>query len=812
MKTLKTLIIALAIPALLLAAAGCKEPEVEKNPPTNITVTKADGSALPSMLTFAIDQEVVLAVSAKGASSYDWDVDDTATVELVAGGDSATATFKGKAAGTASIIAYARNKDGWISREVAVEITEEIIPPGTLVLTVTSGGVGTWSNNTHLTISPDANLTLTVTGRVDGENVTLTSTEWEVTGTEDIVTIGETTGVVTILQRGTTEITVRAEAEEADDPATKEIALVVKRVYGDDVIFEWDLSDISFSDFIASQESPATITSPAGGTPGTAGDPCIPLSSAGGVTHPDFSGITLRSYGTQIPYNNYTGEKGFRLGGYNSQGGPRFVIGQGTNQETSGSTTSLGGQIDLSQRKVKVTVGYANIVETANRYHLRIAVNNNTNTAANSPLDADSTIKTFIWDANSSGDNIKIETDAASGTEFVKQGSTKTAGELYAVIDPTEFASKANKATLQNAFIMLHAQHSNNSGISDFAQGNWITITYIKIEYTGEVVVQPPIALTVKDGENTEVGASIAMDLGDPDKTLTATSVPADAAVTWSVSGESVTLSATTGASTAIMAVKAGSTTINVSAAKEGYSTAYKQFVVVVTDPNPADVVLFEWSSSTQPWTELNSGAGNSKELGVGDTSATARTYGTRTFPAADNASILLGGKNMTAVAGDRTTSAAPRFVIGQATMQASASTDASTISYNGEFNLLNKKILLTISYKDVNQNTYTNRDTLSIRINNNGTSSGDSYLGVASQVRRFVDPAALITASEPGSTASSGTVKIPIDCTVAALADKETMNAAFICLYTMHDGVAGGAGTGNWITITGIKIEYTDN
>jgi len=586
----------------------------------------------------------------------------------------------------------------------------------------------------------------------------------------------------------------------------------VERVYDDDVIFEWHLDEVKFSQ-IATGTQPGNLPN---GSPGVSTDPCIPTSAANRYsTHPDFPGIYLRPYGTPLFYNTYTGEKGFRLGGYTNAGGPRFVIGQGIHVETANTNTAatnIGGQIDLSQRKVKVTVGYADIVDTANRYNLRIAVNNNTATAANSSLGTSSTIKTFIWGAASTDANhVKIETDGVAGTEFVKAGSNKTAGELYAVIDPSAFIGNDGLGSLQNAFIMLHGQNLSAAG-TDMAAGNWITITYIKIEYTGGNVEMPdPVALTVMDG-STPVGSNIAMTLGDPAKTLTATVDPVDAAIAWEItSGTSVTLSTATGGSTNITPVAAGNTTITVTATKAGYITTIKTFTVTVSGA----VVLFEWNSGTdQAWTELNTGAGNSKTLGSGSTSATIRTYGARTYAASDGKSIQLGGKlgNGNGAGGTWTASAGPRLAIGQATMQATANTDASTINYAGEFNLTNKKIQVTISYKDVVQNSYSARDILWITINNNGTSGTASYLGAASQVKRYVAASELIDDSEASSSTTSGTLKTVIDCNaIAGLKDKETLDKAFIGLYTLHDNVASAAGDGVWITITGIKIEIID-
>ena len=224
-----------------------------------------------------------------------------------------------------------------------------------------------------------------------------------------------------------------------------------------------------------------------------------------------------------------------------------------------------------------------------------------------------------------------------------------------------------------------------------------------------------------------------------------------------------------------------------------------------VSETNPPDdKIIWDWDS-TEAWTAVN--ANNSNNIGT--PAKPVRTYGARAFN--NNGGIVLGGKNGGTVDNNNwRTATATRIAIGQTAAQASASGDAATINYNGQFDLLNRKIRITLSYRDVEPGG-TNRDILWVTINNNGTGSDASFLQGASRVARFATAADLLAASETGSSLTSGTVIIDIDCTVAALADKETMDAAFIGLYAMHDGVAGGTGAGNFITITAIRIEYND-
>ncbi|MDR0455336.1 MAG: hypothetical protein LBH20_01465 [Treponema sp.] len=511
-----------------------------------------------------------------------------------------------------AVITITASKNGYTSAEAVTRNVSVTSAAGQLLLDVTSGSTGTWDGDT-LTIFDDASLTLSVTGKVDGAAVTLTSKEWEVTSGTDVVTINSSTGVVTILKKGTATIKVDAEAAEADDPAHKTITLVVTQKGVDpNILFEWDLAAYPFETAVTAWGK--TISTVSGGSPGAVGDKCLPITAGGGVSLPAYPNITLRSYGTELPYNSYTGNKGFRLGGYTNAGGPRFVIGQSANQATAtGDTaaTNLGGQLDLSQKKVKVTVGYADIVDDDsgnNRYQLRIAINNNTGTAANSNLGntssvGRSTVAQFIWNKTSTDDSIVIETNAAAGSDNVKQGSTKTAGELYAIIDPTAFASNVNKAALQNAFIMLHAQNTNAATSYGFDQGNWITITYIKIEYVGEAVVSGPVSLTVKEGSTTIANnGNIDIDEDASPITLTATVDPADATVSWAITSGGTFIDLTPssdGFSAEIEPKAAGSATVTVTAEKSGHYTTIQNFTVNVNSTAPVVNPIFNVKTGT---------------------------------------------------------------------------------------------------------------------------------------------------------------------------------------------------------------------
>jgi hypothetical protein len=745
-----------------------------------------------------VDEERNLTATASEAgATIAWDSEDP----LVATVTDGTITAIGDGETTVTVTAEKANFN-----PATKIITIKVALKPTLELTVSSGGTGTWVTDT-LTINTADTLTLGVTGKVDGSPVTLTSTAWAVTSGNDIVSIigVGATGVVTVLKHGTAEIKVTASAAGVD-PAEKNITLVVERqtpTYDPDVIFEWDLSDIKFKEIATSMKSSAF----AGGTPGNnTTDPCILQSSQGSVTHPDFPGITLRSYGTELPYNSYTGEKGFRLGGYTNSGGPRFVIGQSSNHATTADdtvTTNIYGQIDLSKRKVKVTIGYADIVDSSGRYKLRIAVNNNTGTATNSNLDPNSTIKQFHW-SGTSGDNVYIETDAVSGTNFVKQGSTKTAGELYATIDPTQFASNPNKDALKNAFIMLHAQNLAAANADNtFAEGNWITITYIKVEYTGGVVVQDPVPLTIKDdGTEIEYGTTIAtLDIATASTTkaipLTAeTGAVTGATVSWEVTsgGTFVELSATTGTSVTITGKAAGTANIRVGAAATGYDTTYKTFSVKVEDSSTAvNPLIWEWKNSTQAWANLTTTA----------TFATTayplinlKAYGATVGP--DTVESVVKGMRI----GGAANSGGQRLAIGYNSGTATSGDD--TAAYAGQIDF-SKKTKVTVDYENVVQ--FGTRVVLRVSLNNNTNTSTNSNIGASSQIGNYT--ATQLQTASGSSSATSGTLEITINPSSFTAAQQTLLKTGFLGIHCQHDGNASG--TGNWITISRIRIEYVD-
>jgi hypothetical protein len=924
-KIARTFIAFTFVAVLAMVFAGCPDGgggSTTRNPPTNLVVTDGDVT-IGTSYQLEINDSVELTVSATGATAYYWDIKSGSAADVVTleGDDTATVTITGKKIGSTKIVVYAQNRDGTISEEIDIEVSEHLpklvikkvlvdgseistdgiikiiegeseiltfeitddedeevtgvdiqiisddediatisndegiqvhgVVVGETFITITASKsdykksdsvtrdisvssaaghllltvdslTGEWNDDhTSLTIKEDDNITLTVTGKVDREDVTLTSTEWEVTGIADIVTINKSTGVVTVINTGSTFIKVTAEADEAEDPGTKIITLVVTKGDSDtNVLFEWDLAAYSFEDAVT--EWGKTISTVSGGSPGAVGDKCFPISSGGGVSIPDYPNITLRSYGTELPYNSYTGDKGFRLGGYTNGGGPRFVIGQSDNQATAAgdtAATNLGGQIDLSQKQVKITVGYADIVDDDsgnNRYQLRIAINNNTNTAANSNLGntssvGRSTVAQFIWNKTSTDDSIVIETNAAAGSDNVKQGSTKTAGELYAIIDPTAFASNVNKAALQNAFIMLHAQNTNAATSYGFDQGNWITITYIKIEYISGVVVDDPITLTVKESGTAITNNTISIDDDASPITLTTTVDPTDATVIWEViSGETYIGLTQTGNDAEIEPKAAGSATVRVTASKAGYSTTIQNFTVTVKDTSvPFNPLIWEWDSAVDSWTTIASNAnGTLKTLPDGTTAVKVRNWGAIALnsfsptPPDTRKGIVMG------------TTGAHRFLIGS---NSNTNSDTSVWDSTAQFDfsastLGTKKVKITVVYDVLGPNgtgTQANHQ-LRILINNNTVSSAGSIHSFDSSATKWylVQESIYDTA---GDTINKGpfTLEGTFDPTKAALTGTPTGSATLdTVLKNSYVAIGMMANTGS-VLISKIRIEY---
>ena len=172
--------------------------------------------------------------------------------------------------------------------------------------------------------------------------------------------------------------------------------------------------------------------------------------------------ISVRAFGT--PINNDNG--GIKLGGIHGQGGPRLAIGQssGTASNSCGAGANITGEFDLTRKRYRLTIDYENVIQFGTREVLRVMINNNSPTMANSPLGSGST----------------IQFTAESLIAASESGASEKGGKLILILNPAEkYADNEGKKTLENAFFGIMCLHDS---VDTGTTGNWLTITGIKIE------------------------------------------------------------------------------------------------------------------------------------------------------------------------------------------------------------------------------------------------------------------------------------------------------------------------------------------
>jgi hypothetical protein len=407
------------------------------NPVTGIDIQK-DGTNVTGSVAINVNEEITMTavMSPVGATgTVTWTSSNAAVTVNPSTG--ATTKVKGiTGGGSATITASSINAD------TATAVTKTI--------TVTVNEAGSSSPVTGIAIQKDGT---NVTGSIavdEDEETTLTTvlSPVGVTGTvtwtssNAAVTVNPSTGATTkvkgITGGGSATITASATNADTQTPVTATITVTVNVPTNPNILFQWNAVD----------------------------DPWASLSTGGANvrTYPAYPAIHIRAFGATIPAG--TGG-GIKLGGAGTSATGRLAIGQEAAVETAGSNTAttIAGDFDLSEKPVKVTVNYRDMVSYGDRYVFRVSVNNNTATAANSSL----------------GTGCEIITYYGSSTFTNTKGEqlTETSGTIEAIIDPSSFQSNANKAALEHAFIAFHCQQANTAG-----QNNFITITGIKIEYS----------------------------------------------------------------------------------------------------------------------------------------------------------------------------------------------------------------------------------------------------------------------------------------------------------------------------------------
>ncbi|MCL2175488.1 MAG: hypothetical protein FWB73_05525 [Treponema sp.] len=399
--------------------------------------------------------------------------------------------------------------------------------------------------------SSNSGLTFTATALLDGNNVSNTIT-WT-PDKSDVVTITPNTGGSVIIapafgvESGTVEISAKVTtAKTGANYSDKEIKFVITIMSG--VLFAWDTTN--------------TITGLTG--------------SGQAWTHPNFANFleqkngyvkTLRAYGAGVNAND-----GLRI-----NNSARLVIGQTTNTVTAAGdnplTTTLGGEIDLYRKKVLLTLEYKDLTDIADRIALRIFVNQNTSGQVNSMFGgvddpAPCSLATYRY-----ADIIAMPNNDATAGTIVLEINTMEAGSHPG----GALFGHANEAGLANAFIcLLNQDNTANTGI---------TFTGIKLEFIDGEETQDPLGLDVKEGNVSVPPSGIRIVKPDTTAMLTAETHPTADSITWAIADITIaTLSSTTGPNVTVTAVKAGTTSITITAVKDGYFTAHKTIDVTVED------------------------------------------------------------------------------------------------------------------------------------------------------------------------------------------------------------------------------------
>ena len=569
MKTfLKTLTVLLAILAITAGFTACPPtPLPEPKPPTNISV-KNSGGAEVTQITIDVGEEVELTVSATDATSYNWQITSGGGTIIQNNGSGAVAKIKGLAKGTTSITAIASNNDGFIDKVINVTVND-VDTSGLLVLgNVTSGSTGTWAADTLTINDKTADFSLSVSGTVDSETVTLTNINWEITGTTGIVTVN-TSGLVSVLKSGSTQVKVTA-GTAGKEPASKTITIVVLIDYNN-VLYVW------------SNAAPPLGTGPSFGTGAAA------LTSSGHMwPHPNVSSFMAQKGGMKVTNIRSYGGGIADNGGIRVINNSRLVIGQSaayTTTDTDSYVTNVHGEIDLYRKQVKLTINYKDLANPGDdRRALRVFVNQNTTGMNNSmfgesgAVQAPSILAEFFYNEILAMPG----NTAAQGTVVINIDTTKSGdhagGKLF---------EHANEAGLAKAFICLFSMENRTGSPVPFG----ITFTGIRLDYISGEPAPDPLTLNVQSGSTDIPPAGITI-VSPETVTLNAIANPADAAISWVSNGTGIaTVSSATGSSVTVTPVSEGKTTITVTASKAGYLTVTRTISVTV-QVNPVGLTV----------------------------------------------------------------------------------------------------------------------------------------------------------------------------------------------------------------------------
>ena len=258
----------------------------------------------------------------------------------------------------------------------------------------------------------------------------------------------------------------------------------------------------------------------------------------------------------------------------------------GTGSGATLVTTHIPGQLDLSQGTFRLTIEYKNPETTGGRILLRVQINNNTGSNANSVLGGTGSIRAYSTVAD-------LESGLAAAAGLAADEAEP--GKIAITFTPSvRFNSHPS---LENAFIALMSQGGGTTG-----QPCWITITGIKLEKI--VVPNPPTGLAVYEGDSASgtplESGPIIINAGES-RQFTASAAGATS-YNWTIASGSNYVSFKddigTGPTVTIEGKAEGTATINVTASNGDGSVGPFSFQVNV---EPVSMNLAITDSSDQP-------------------------------------------------------------------------------------------------------------------------------------------------------------------------------------------------------------------
>ena len=262
----------------------------------------------------------------------------------------------------------------------------------------------------------------------------------------------------------------------------------------------------------------------------------VPWVTLNQTADPSYRDYTINSKTVRVVVNGGNNAVVDTNGGGALINNVRLVVGQNTaagntigTANTNNWTTNLEGQLDLSSRKFRITIDYANASAVAENW-LRVYLNNNSTGEANSSFGNLSRILN-ITDKESFPTKAGGTHNSHTATTYrFLSGASMDSGTVIVECDPVaEFGAHANYEALKKAFVAITA-HSTSR----------VTITGIKIEYIDEMPALS--AVRIYNGAAPVSNTEINMELTDSPIQLAALTVPASdpGTVSWSTSNSAV--------------------------------------------------------------------------------------------------------------------------------------------------------------------------------------------------------------------------------------------------------------------------------